>query len=374
MTSRQAVYQTNMTIIQDNLAPELERGATTRDRRLMETSAGFYYGGDRAIESQQRITDGRLIEIAPHDGYRQYMDNARIGSGVLAALDRPVSGANFPAVRAAAGWANVEQAIGFGRLDFDQRLSAIAKAQADFVKARDSLGYIYDNYPEHWLVWPGTYWRYQMSIDALPAALAIADQRDSQSQTFDRHLIGQSQANIRHTLERLVRKYRQAEVEQILDETEHGLGCNHNRHEGRKNVLIGVALEGASLYLTQMAAKDQAVSLPPSIRLDNAGKQGADLSLHRANQQPLTAQVKKYVRKQHASRYAATHLICGIHQMRLPGRQLIDTIEAITHGGRDRELTKMGRRMIGILDSPNQHACPDVRRRQVVDLDRPIAV
>lgn len=356
-----------------NLEPGLDKVAA-RARRLMATSAGFSFGGDRAVESQQRITDGRLIEVAPHDGYRRYMENARIGAGVLAALDKPVSGANFPAVRAAAGWAKLEQAIDFEQLDFDERLAAISGAQADFVKARDALGYVYDNYPEHWLVWPGTYWRYQMSIDALPAALAIVDQRDQANASFDRQLINQSQANIRHTLERLLRKYRQAEVQQIVDESQHGLGYNHNRHEGRKNVLIGVALEGAALYLTQMAAGNQAISLPPSIRLDNAGKQGADLSLHQPDLPPQTAQVKKLVRKQHGSRYAATHLICGVHQMRLPGRQLIDTIEAITAGGRDKELTKMGRRMVGILNSPAQHACPDVRHRQVVDLAHAMAV
>lgn len=356
-----------------NLEPRLD-SLTARDRRLMETSAGFSFGGDRAVESQQRITDGRLIEVAPHEGYRRYMENARIGASVLAALDQPVSGANFPAVRAAAGWAKLEQAISFDKLDFDQRLDAVTAAQADFVRARDALGYVYDNYPEHWLVWPGTYWRYQMSIDALPAALAIVDQRAQSSSSFDRQLIDQSQANIRHTLERLLRKYRQAEIQQIVDESQHGLGYNHNRHEGRKNVLIGVALEGAALYLTQMACGDQAISLPPSIRLDNAGKQGADLSLHRPDQSAQTAQVKKQVRKQHGGRYAATHLICGIHQMRLPGRNLIDTIEAITAGGRDRQLTKMGRRMVGILNSPNQHACPDIRPREVADSEQAMAV
>jgi hypothetical protein len=356
-----------------NLEPCLDY-AEERANRLMKMSAGFYFGGDRAIKSQQRVVDGQLIEVAPHEGYRQYMDQAKIGSHVLEALDRPVSGANFPAVRAAAGWAHVEQAISSSSLGFDQRLNAINRAQADFVKARDSLGYIYDNYPEHWLVWPGTYWRYQLAIDVLPASLAIADQRDSHTDHFDHQLITESQANIRHTLGRIVHKYRQADIEQTRSKLQDGLDYNPNRHEGRKNVLIGVGLEGAALYLTQLAAGDRSISLPPSVRLDNAGKQGADLSLHRLRGTSYTAQVKKRVRKPHTSRYTGTHLICGFHQMRLPGRPLIDTIAAIDTGEHTEELVKMGQRIIAIMRSSHQHGCSDVRQRLARPPERQIAV
>ncbi|HET6622766.1 MAG TPA: hypothetical protein VFG56_02420 [Candidatus Saccharimonadales bacterium] len=359
--------------LNQNLEPCLDN-AEERANRLMKMSAGFYFGGDQAIQSQQRIIDGQLIEVAPHDGYRQYMNQAKIGSRVLEALDRPVSGANFPAVRAAAGWAHVEQAISRKSLGFDQRLDAINQAQADFVKARDALGYIYDNYPEHWLVWPGTYWRYQLAIDVLPASLAIADQRDSHTGQFDHQLIAESQANIRHTLGRIVRKYYQADAEQSRSKLQDGLDYNPNRHEGRKNVLIGVGLEGAALYLTQLAADDRSISLPPSVRLDNAGRQGADLSLHQLKGTPYTAQVKKRVRKPHTSRYTGTHLICGFHQMCLPGQPLIDTIAAIDADEHTGELTKMGRRMIAIMRGPNQHGCSDVRQRLARPPERQIAV
>lgn len=362
---------------------EAEHQAITRMRdsrndRLAKTSAGFAFGGELAITSQQRYgtADMERVEVAPHEAYRRYIEASQTDADTLEALESDTEAANFPIVRAAAGWAEVEHAISLQPSSLDKRLNAVLAAQENFVIARDALGYIYDHHPEHWLVWPGTYWRYQLAIDSLPSVLALADQRDSGEPSFDEDLIEQTQANTRHTLARIVQKYRNSELDQAYHARSGADDYRPSTYEGRRSTLIGVGLEVAAQYLPQGVAAGQLITLPPSIRLDNAGKQGSDVSLHYSGSESFTGQVKKRVKQSDCKKYRQTNLICGVHHMQLDEHSpLIDTLEAIVNQTNSAELQRAGYMIAETLSGSSRFHCHDVKPRvQTIAEEQHIAV
>lgn len=300
------------------------------------------------------------IRITPHEGYREYFSGPVEPTKFETLFSDELDSADFPTVRFAEGWAYAEHALRNNELPKDIRQSYLGEAAIRWDTSCRMIRHVYDEYPGQFLLWPGTRWRYQLSLDTLPAMQAVIEHDESERRPYDIDLLRQSQDNTRKTLRILMEKHRGiVEYQSALLDDPSENARELLRTQGRLGSIIGIALEAASVHITQLAKPRYAIT-PASLRSEEAARAGADMLVWDSRNASIlrAAQIKKRVDRQARKKYRSVPLICGVHHMRLDNSQpLLNTLEAIITEEEQKKLKMMGGTLLSIVHGNRSHGC-----------------
>lgn len=174
---------------------------------------------DRHPKGADLSFDELLLSVVPHAGYRRYFQGPISPEDMPYLFSHSTEGSDFPTVTFAEGWAFAEQALRNRELCPELRMRCLGSAALLWDQSCHAIRQVYDHYPGRFLLWPGTRWRYQLSLDTLPAMEAVVA-NEHPSSVFNTDLIGQSLDNTRETLRILLGKHRGILEEQaaLLDD------------------------------------------------------------------------------------------------------------------------------------------------------------